>query len=119
MQTRGSTALQLLMNFRFSTDRSPLSRAILHDEKLFGQNTNSFVPERFLKDGVRDPTAAFGFGRRYVRLSFGRFHLWVTLPAGYVRVNIWHRAHSSSRVAEYCRFSRFAGVWTRTAMKYR
>lgn len=45
------------------------SRAILHDEKD-SPDPGKFKPERFIKDGklnpdVRDPDAAFGFGRRY------------------------------------------------------
>ncbi|GJJ06879.1 hypothetical protein Clacol_001075 [Clathrus columnatus] len=40
------------------------SWAILHSEELYGDNVNDFVPERFLKEGVRDPDPAFGFGRR-------------------------------------------------------
>jgi len=46
-------------------------RAILHDPEQYPE-PHEFKPERFLKDGVLDPTvqdpdsAAFGFGRRYV-----------------------------------------------------
>ena len=38
---------------------------MLHDEATYGLETDRFKPERFLVPGVRDPTAAFGFGRRY------------------------------------------------------
>ena len=44
-------------------------RAILHDPEQYPE-PQEFKPERFLKDGVLDPTvqdpdsAAFGFGRR-------------------------------------------------------
>ena len=47
-------------------------RAILHDPEQYPE-PHEFKPERFLKDGVLDPTvqdpdsAAFGFGRRYVQ----------------------------------------------------
>ncbi|KAF8509759.1 cytochrome P450 [Hysterangium stoloniferum] len=37
---------------------------ILHDEKDYGPDTHKFIPERFLRPGVKEPTAAFGFGRR-------------------------------------------------------
>ncbi|KAF8513930.1 cytochrome P450 [Hysterangium stoloniferum] len=37
---------------------------ILHDEKMYGPDTDKFIPERFLKPGVKEPTATFGFGRR-------------------------------------------------------
>ncbi|KAF8510113.1 cytochrome P450 [Hysterangium stoloniferum] len=37
---------------------------IFHDEKNYGPNTHKFIPERFLKPGVKDPIASFGFGRR-------------------------------------------------------
>ncbi|KAF7369957.1 Cytochrome p450 [Mycena sanguinolenta] len=44
--------------------------AILHDETTYGPRTDQFIPERWLtKEGkinrqMRDPSAAFGFGRR-------------------------------------------------------
>lgn len=38
--------------------------AILHDETHFGSNPESFDPDRYLKEGVKDPRALFGFGRR-------------------------------------------------------
>ncbi|KAJ7781994.1 cytochrome P450 [Mycena maculata] len=46
------------------------SWAILHDEAIFGPNTDEFIPERWLtEDGeinteMRNPGVAFGFGRR-------------------------------------------------------
>jgi hypothetical protein len=46
-----------------------LRRAILHDEVVYGPDTEHFIPERWLKDGelnpkLKNPDAAFGFGRR-------------------------------------------------------
>ncbi|KAF8592280.1 cytochrome P450 [Ramaria rubella] len=38
--------------------------AMLHNEEIYGPNTDRFEPERFLRPGVKDPNAAFGFGRR-------------------------------------------------------
>jgi cytochrome P450 len=37
---------------------------MLQDEATYGPNTDKFLPERFLTPGVKDPTIAFGFGRR-------------------------------------------------------
>jgi hypothetical protein len=37
---------------------------MLHDEAIYGADTDRFIPERFLNPGMKDPTAAFGFGRR-------------------------------------------------------
>ena len=37
---------------------------MLHDEQKYGPDTDKFIPERFLVPGVKDPGAAFGFGRR-------------------------------------------------------
>ncbi|KAF8478751.1 cytochrome P450 [Gautieria morchelliformis] len=37
---------------------------MLHDEQAYGPDTDKFIPERFLVPGVKDPNAAFGFGRR-------------------------------------------------------
>lgn len=45
------------------------TRAMLHDDGVYGPDVEKFNPERFLKDGVLNPDvkfpdAAFGFGRR-------------------------------------------------------
>ncbi|KIJ28055.1 hypothetical protein M422DRAFT_270746 [Sphaerobolus stellatus SS14] len=42
------------------------SWGLLHDENDFGPNTDEFIPERFLRPGIRNPanTGAFGYGRR-------------------------------------------------------
>ncbi|KAF8507774.1 cytochrome P450 [Gautieria morchelliformis] len=37
---------------------------ILHDEAVYGPNTDDFNPERFLDPNVKYPNAAFGYGRR-------------------------------------------------------
>ena len=39
------------------------NRHMLHDETVYGPETDKFLPERFLNPGI-DPTIAFGFGRR-------------------------------------------------------
>ncbi|KAF8515735.1 cytochrome P450 [Gautieria morchelliformis] len=40
------------------------SWAMLHDETMYGPRPEHFEPERFFRPGVKDPSAAFGFGRR-------------------------------------------------------
>jgi len=42
----------------------PNAWAMLQDERFYGAQADEFEPERFLKHGSRDPTVAFGFGRR-------------------------------------------------------
>ncbi|KAF8512711.1 cytochrome P450 [Gautieria morchelliformis] len=37
---------------------------MLHDEATYGADADTFRPERFLTPGMRDPIAAFGYGRR-------------------------------------------------------
>jgi len=37
---------------------------MLRDENTYGPHTDEFIPERFLKAGVKDPDVGFGFGRR-------------------------------------------------------
>ncbi|KAF8531385.1 cytochrome P450, partial [Gautieria morchelliformis] len=46
------------------THKSLFEREMLHDKNMYGPNTEHFEPERFLRPGVRDPSASFGFGRR-------------------------------------------------------
>ena len=64
-----------LLLMLFSVLNSLLIRSILQDRKAFN-NPQEFQPERYLKDGklnpdVRDPDcAAFGFGRRSVKILF-------------------------------------------------
>ncbi|GJJ06097.1 hypothetical protein Clacol_000286 [Clathrus columnatus] len=38
--------------------------SLLHSEAVYGSDVNVFNPERFLKEGVKDPDFAFGYGRR-------------------------------------------------------
>ncbi|KAF8588182.1 cytochrome P450 [Ramaria rubella] len=40
------------------------ARLMLHDEKMYGPRPEEFDPDRFFKDGVRVPSAQYGFGRR-------------------------------------------------------
>jgi len=39
--------------------------AMLHDENVYGAEPDKFIPERFLQPGIKEPTAAFGHGRRF------------------------------------------------------
>jgi hypothetical protein len=54
---------------------STLLRAVLHNEELYGPNTDLFIPERWLTpDGqintaMREPSVAFGYGRRVCPVS--------------------------------------------------
>lgn len=41
-----------------------LSRAMLHNEKVYGPEPMEFRPERFMGPGAKEPISAFGFGRR-------------------------------------------------------
>jgi hypothetical protein len=68
-----------------------LSRAMLHDDEMYGPKPEEFEPERFLKPGVRDPTVAFGYGRRFDffrHFPASRYHAYVP-HAEYVPVAIW------------------------------
>lgn len=41
-------------------------RAMLNNKDVYGpQDVTKFEPERFLREGIKDPYATFGFGRRY------------------------------------------------------
>ncbi|GJJ05842.1 hypothetical protein Clacol_000029 [Clathrus columnatus] len=40
------------------------TRYLLHSEDVYGLDGDVFNPERFLKEGVKDPDPAFGYGRR-------------------------------------------------------
>ncbi|KAF7358844.1 Cytochrome p450 [Mycena sanguinolenta] len=63
--------------------------AILNDETIYGQNTDEFIPERWLtKEGIintamRDSSAAFGFGRRICPYceqgrDMAQWSMWIT-----------------------------------------
>ncbi|KAJ7749720.1 cytochrome P450 [Mycena metata] len=60
--------------------------AILHDEDMY-PDPHSFKPERFLLDGklnpaIRDPDAAFGFGRRICPgRNMATSSLWITIAS--------------------------------------
>lgn len=62
-----------------------INRAILHEESDYPEPF-SFNPDRFIKDGVLDPTvlnpelAVFGYGRRICPGRFmARDSLWITI----------------------------------------
>ncbi|TDL26777.1 PAH-inducible cytochrome P450 monooxygenase PC-PAH 3 [Rickenella mellea] len=64
---------------------SPNVWAILHDESIYGVDTEDFVPERFLtadgrkRNDIPDTDIAFGFGRRICPGKLmGRETLWIT-----------------------------------------
>ncbi|GJJ06884.1 hypothetical protein Clacol_001080 [Clathrus columnatus] len=38
---------------------------ILHEKEVYGEDADTFNPERYFRPGVKDPIAAFGYGRRY------------------------------------------------------
>ncbi|KAJ7486679.1 cytochrome P450, partial [Mycena latifolia] len=69
--------------------------ALLHDEAAYGPDTDKFIPERWLTaDGkinpaIREPTAAFGFGRR---ISPGRdmaqWSVWICAASILAMFNI-------------------------------
>jgi hypothetical protein len=59
-----------LLEKKQSNATDPSLRHMFRDEATYGPDTDKFIPERFLKPGVKDPNAAFGFGRRY------RFFRW-------------------------------------------
>ena len=42
---------------------------MLHDETVYGPETDKFLPERFLNPGMKNPTMGFGFGRRQVLVN--------------------------------------------------
>ncbi|KAJ7243050.1 cytochrome P450 [Mycena rebaudengoi] len=70
------------------------SWAVLHDEETYGPNTDQFIPERWLKDGeldpdVKDPDAAFGFGRRICAAKdMAQWSVWITVASVLASFNI-------------------------------
>ncbi|KAF7369889.1 Cytochrome p450 [Mycena sanguinolenta] len=62
--------------------------AILHDETTYGPCTDQFIPERWLtKEGkinrqMRDPSAAFGFGRRICAgKDMAEWSIWIAIAS--------------------------------------
>ena len=51
------------------------NRNMLHDTAVYGPETDKFLPERFLNPGIKNPTMAFGFGRRQALVSYKFKHL--------------------------------------------
>jgi len=58
---------------------------MLHNEDTYGADTASFQPERFLDDfgrldpTIKDPSEAFGFGRRFCPgMATARESIWIT-----------------------------------------
>lgn len=44
---------------------------MMNNKDVFGpQDVTQFIPERFLREGITDPYATFGFGRRYESSAF-------------------------------------------------
>ncbi|KAJ6511776.1 cytochrome P450 [Mycena vulgaris] len=71
------------------------SWAILHDEATYGPDTASFIPERWLtKDGkintvMREPDAAFGFGRRICPgKDMAQWSVWICVASILATLNI-------------------------------
>ncbi|KAJ7270424.1 cytochrome P450 [Mycena rebaudengoi] len=63
------------------------SWAILHDKAVYGPDTERFIPERWLKDGelnakMKNPDAAFGFGRRICPgKDMAQWSMWITVAS--------------------------------------
>ncbi|KAJ6548697.1 cytochrome P450 [Mycena capillaripes] len=69
--------------------------AIFNDESLYGPDTDEFIPERWLtKDGsintlMRDPSAAFGFGRRICPgRDMAQWSIWICAASILAAFNI-------------------------------
>ncbi|THH15927.1 hypothetical protein EW146_g4637 [Bondarzewia mesenterica] len=74
---------------------SPNVWGILHDEAVYGADTEDFVPERFLtadgskRNDIPDTEIAFGFGRRICPgRVMGRETLWITAASILATFNI-------------------------------
>ena len=96
-----SSWVMLGESFLQSHNRFPLAqshpRAMLHDENDY-PDPESFKPERYLKNGLPDPTVrdpatiVFGFGRRWVFFllrSLARDHPSLKLLVAYVPLLTW------------------------------
>ncbi|KAJ7210342.1 cytochrome P450, partial [Mycena pura] len=71
------------------------SWAVLHDEKIYGPNTDRFIPERWLTESGeinkarREPNAAFGFGRRICPgRDMAQWSLWISAASILATFNI-------------------------------
>ncbi|KAJ7044390.1 cytochrome P450 [Mycena alexandri] len=79
--------------------------AILHDKDMY-PDPHSFKPERFLLDGklnpaIRDPDAAFGFGRRICPgRNMATSSLWITIASVLSTFNISKATDDSGNVVE-------------------
>ncbi|GJJ06098.1 hypothetical protein Clacol_000287 [Clathrus columnatus] len=65
--------------------------SLLHSEEVYGSDVHVFNPARFLKEGIKDPDIAFGYGRRSVELITGADE---AIPMSYHSENAC--SHSSS-----------------------
>ncbi|KAF7369886.1 Cytochrome p450 [Mycena sanguinolenta] len=72
--------------------------AILHDETTYGPRTDQFIPERWLTDEgkinrqMRDPSAAFGFGRRICPgRDMAQWSIWIAIASILAVYNISKR----------------------------
>jgi cytochrome P450 len=70
-----------------SSLKSTACRAILHDKSIYGDDTDMFRPERFMKGNELDPDipfpkAVFGVGRRICAgREFAEASLWITITS--------------------------------------
>ncbi|KAJ6481795.1 cytochrome P450 [Mycena sanguinolenta] len=71
------------------------AQAILHDEATYGPHPDQFIPERWLtKDGkinteMRDPSAAWGFGRRICPgRDMAQWSIWICIASILATFNI-------------------------------
>ncbi|KAF7378396.1 Cytochrome p450 [Mycena sanguinolenta] len=71
------------------------SWAVLHDEKLYGADTDRFIPERWLTaDGqintaMREPNVAFGYGRRVCPgKDMAQWSVWICIASILSALNV-------------------------------
>ncbi|KAJ7088955.1 cytochrome P450 [Mycena epipterygia] len=69
--------------------------AILHNEATYGPNPDRFIPERWLTDdgkintSMREPSAAFGFGRRVCPgKDMAQWSIWICVASILATLNI-------------------------------
>jgi cytochrome P450 len=76
-----------LVSIFFSALKRSVQRAILHNKSVYGEDTDAFRPERFMKGDELDPDvplpkAAFGIGRRICAgREFAEASLWSTIAS--------------------------------------